>query len=59
MCSTYNDAIYAARALRAGALGYVSKASASELLVEGLAAVAERRQYLRPDVRQSMAAFCT
>jgi two-component system, NarL family, invasion response regulator UvrY len=32
----------------------VSKASAPELLVEGVRAVAEGRQYLSADVRQSM-----
>ena len=57
--SMYDDAIYAARALRAGALGYVSKASAPELLVEGVRAVAERRQYISPDVRHSMSALST
>lgn len=55
--SMYADAIYAGRALRAGALGYVSKASAPELLVEGVRAVADRQQYLSPDVRQSMSAM--
>jgi DNA-binding NarL/FixJ family response regulator len=59
MFSMYDDAIYAARALRAGALGYVSKASAPELLVEGVRAVADGRPYLSPDVHQSMAALST
>lgn len=57
--SMYDDAIYAARALTAGALGYVSKASPPELLVEGVRAVADRRQYISPDVRQSMSALST
>jgi two-component system, NarL family, invasion response regulator UvrY len=52
--SMYDDAIYATRALRAGARGYVSKASAPELLVEGVRAVAQGRQYVSPDVHQSM-----
>jgi DNA-binding NarL/FixJ family response regulator len=55
----YDDAIYAARALRAGALGYVSKASAPELLIEGVRAVADRQQYISPDVRNSMSALST
>lgn len=54
MFSMYDDAIYAARALRSGALGYVSKASSPELLVEGVRAVAEGRQYLSLGVRESM-----
>jgi two-component system, NarL family, invasion response regulator UvrY len=52
--SMYDDAIYATRALSAGALGYVSKASAPELLVDAVRAVAKGRQYLSPDVCQSM-----
>jgi two-component system, NarL family, invasion response regulator UvrY len=52
--SMYDDAIYATRALSAGALGYVSKASAPELLVDAVRAVAEGRQYVSPDVCQSM-----
>jgi two-component system invasion response regulator UvrY len=54
MFSMYSDAIYASRALRAGALGYISKSSAPELLVEGVRAVASGGQYISPDVRQSM-----
>lgn len=54
MFSMYDDAIYAARALDAGALGYLSKASAPEHLLEGVRAVADGRQYLSPDVGQSM-----
>lgn len=56
MFSMYADAIYAARALEAGALGYVSKASAPELLVEGVRAVAEGRRYLSPDVSGNLTA---
>jgi two-component system invasion response regulator UvrY len=57
MSSMYGEASYVSRALEAGALGYVSKSSAPELLIEGVRAVAERREYLSPDVRQSMARF--
>jgi len=56
MFSMHDEAVYAARALRAGALGYVSKASAPDLLVEGVRAVADGRQYLSPDVRRSLSA---
>lgn len=55
MFSMYGDAIYASRALREGALGYISKTSAPELLVEGVRAVAEGRRYISPDVSQSIA----
>lgn len=59
MFSMYHDAIYASRALTAGALGYVSKASTPELLVEGVRAVAAGRRYLSPDVSQSMTTLST
>jgi two-component system, NarL family, invasion response regulator UvrY len=54
MFSMYEDAIYASRAFKAGALGYVSKSSAPELLVEAVRAVADGRRYVSPDVNQSM-----
>jgi two-component system, NarL family, invasion response regulator UvrY len=50
MFSMYQDGIYASRAINAGARGYVSKASAPDLLVEAVRCVAERRTYLSPDV---------
>jgi two-component system, NarL family, invasion response regulator UvrY len=59
MFSMYADAIYAARALKSGALGYVSKASAPEHLVEGVRAIADGRQYISPDVSQSMSTLAT
>lgn len=59
MFSMYDDAIYAERALQAGALGYVSKASAPEHLVEGVRAIADGRQYISPDVRQSISTHVT
>lgn len=52
--SMYQDAIYASRALQAGATGYVSKSSAPELLIEAVRAVAGGTQYISPDVQQSM-----
>jgi two-component system, NarL family, invasion response regulator UvrY len=55
MFSMYQDAIYAARAFEAGALGYVSKASAPELLVRAVRAVAAGQRFLSPDVAESLA----
>jgi two-component system, NarL family, invasion response regulator UvrY len=55
--SMYQDAIYATRAFKAGALGYVSKSSAPELLTEAVRFVAEGRQYVSPDVHQAMSAL--
>ena len=55
MFSMYDDAIYASRALEAGALGYLSKASAPEVLVQAIHAVARGASYLSPDVVANMA----
>ncbi len=57
MFSMYDDGIYASRSLKEGALGYLSKASAPELLVTAVRAVAQGRQYISPDVRRGMAEF--
>ena len=55
--SMYQDAIFASRAFKAGALGYVSKPSAPELLVEAVRAVADGQRYVSPDVHQAMASY--
>jgi two-component system, NarL family, invasion response regulator UvrY len=54
MFSMYQDAIYASRAFEAGACGYLSKASAPELLVEAVRSVADGQRYVSPDVEQAM-----
>ena len=54
MFSMYQDGIYANRAINAGARGYLSKASAPDLLVEAVRAVAGGRRYLSPDVELAM-----
>ncbi len=55
MFSMYQDGIYATRAINAGARGYLSKASAPDLLVDAVRAVATGQRYLSPDVEQAMA----
>jgi two-component system invasion response regulator UvrY len=55
MFSMYEDGIYAARAIHAGARGYVSKASAPDLLVAAVRAVADGQRYLSPDVKMAIA----
>ncbi len=55
MFSMYDDVIFASRALEAGAHGYVSKASAPEVLVDAISAVACGERYLSPDVRKASA----
>jgi DNA-binding NarL/FixJ family response regulator len=54
MFSMYQDGIYATRAITAGARGYLSKASAPDLLVEAVRCVADGRQFLSPDVAAAM-----
>jgi two-component system, NarL family, invasion response regulator UvrY len=54
MFSMYQDGIYTTRAMDAGARGYLSKASAPDLLVEAVRSVAGGRQYLSPDVEAAM-----
>ncbi len=55
MFSMYDDAIFPSRALEAGARGYVSKASAPEVLVDAISAVARGERYLSPDVEKLVA----
>jgi two-component system, NarL family, invasion response regulator UvrY len=52
MFSMYDDVIFPSRALEAGAVGYVSKASAPEVLVDAISAVARGERYLSPDVQK-------
>jgi two-component system invasion response regulator UvrY len=54
MFSMYQDGIYATRALQSGARGYVSKASAPDLLIEAVSTVASGERYVSPDVEAAM-----
>jgi two-component system, NarL family, invasion response regulator UvrY len=54
MFSMYQDGIYAARALQSGARGYVSKASAPDLMIEAVRAVAAGQRYVSSDVEAAM-----
>ena len=53
--SMYEDAVFPARALEAGALGYVTKASPPDMLLEGIRRVALGQRYLSKDVAQALA----
>jgi len=53
--SMHEDAIFAKRALSAGALGYVTKASAPEVLVEAVHCVANGQRYLSTQIAQHLA----
>jgi two-component system, NarL family, invasion response regulator UvrY len=54
MFSMYQDGIYATRAMDAGARGYLSKASAPDLLVDAVRSVADGEPYLSPDIEAAM-----
>jgi two-component system invasion response regulator UvrY len=54
MFSMFQDGIYATRALQSGARGYVSKASAPDLLIEAVRSVASGQRYVSPDVEAAM-----
>jgi DNA-binding NarL/FixJ family response regulator len=53
--SMYEDAIFAHRALQAGACGYVTKASAPNVLVEAVHVVARGKKYISADIAQELA----
>jgi two-component system invasion response regulator UvrY len=53
--SMHEDTIFARRALQAGAFGYVTKASAPNVLVEAIHAVASGKKYLSPEIAQRLA----
>ncbi len=50
--SMHDEKLYAARAIRAGAMGYIMKQEASKKVVEGLRTVASGRVYVSPDISQ-------
>jgi two-component system invasion response regulator UvrY len=53
--SMHEDAIFARRALQDGAFGYVTKASAPNVLVEAIHSVASGKKYLSPEIAQKLA----
>ncbi|HTE14783.1 MAG TPA: response regulator transcription factor [Burkholderiales bacterium] len=55
MFSMHEETIFATRAFQAGALGYVTKASAPEVLVEAVRSVAQGKRYLSQDMAQALA----
>jgi two-component system, NarL family, invasion response regulator UvrY len=57
--SVHEEAIFVRRALDAGARGYVTKASAPDVLVEAVRSVARRISYLSPDISQALALRAT
>lgn len=55
MFSMHDEPIFATRAFAAGALGYVTKASAPEVLVDAVRAVAQGERYISADMAQALA----
>ena len=53
--SMHGEASYAARALKAGASGYVSKSSAREHLVAAIRKLANGERFLTPELAESLA----
>lgn len=53
--SMHDSVIYSSRALQAGARGYVSKASAPDVLVEAILTIASGKRYISPDIAQQIA----
>lgn len=53
--SAHDDPMHARRALREGALGFLSKRSAPEALIEAIGSVAAGRRYIDPSLAQKLA----
>lgn len=52
--SAYDDSLYAERALRAGALGYVNKRHCQEKMIEAVRAVLDGRRYVSDEMTQRL-----
>ena len=53
--SMHEDTIFVKRALQTGAYGYVTKASAPNVLVDAVLSIARGKKYLSPELAQSIA----
>lgn len=53
--SMHRDPIFASQAMRAGALGYVTKSSSPETLIQAIYKVARNEKVLSPDIAPEMA----
>lgn len=56
MFSMHEDPVFVARALEAGARGYLTKASAPDMMVEAVLAIAGDRRFIAPDLNGRFAA---
>jgi two-component system invasion response regulator UvrY len=55
MFSMHEDPVFAARAMQAGAKGYITKNNAADYLVEAVETVLAGKTYLSPDTAQQLA----
>lgn len=55
MLSMYPEDQYAVRAIKAGAYGYLNKASAPEQLLDAVAQIVAGRRFITPEIAQSLA----
>lgn len=53
--SMHDSTIFSSRALQAGARGYVSKASAPDVLVEAIITISKGKRYISPDIAHQLA----
>ncbi|WP_374496320.1 response regulator [Zoogloea sp.] len=53
--SMHRDPLFAAQALRAGALGYVTKSSSPDVLIQAVYKITRREKVLSPDIAPEMA----
>lgn len=53
--SVHEETVYAARALDAGACGYITKKSAPDIMVEAVLAIARGEGYIEREIAQSLA----
>jgi DNA-binding NarL/FixJ family response regulator len=52
--SMYNDSLYAERALRAGAMGYINKAHATDKIVEAIRCVLKGKIYVSQQITEKL-----
>ncbi len=52
--SIHDEAVYAERALEAGASGYITKSCAPEILVEAVLAIARNERYIEREIAQRL-----
>jgi two-component system invasion response regulator UvrY len=53
--SAHEDLMHARRVLKAGAMGYLTKRSAAEALIDAIRQVAQGKTYLEPSIAQQLA----